>query len=107
LTRHFVRGYFDGDGTVYVNRRSQKGAFGLIAPLAFTRRCRDWFHTQGVGVRGRKVVRHARVPRLASISYSRAADLRRGLTLLYDDATYFLNRKRRLFGVIVAALPTI
>ena len=82
LTRHYMRGYFDGDGTA-------PGYFGVVGRLEFIAAYQDVL-VRECGV-SRNVMTIA--SRYARIHYGGRLQIRRIFGFLYDGATVFLERK--------------
>lgn len=92
LIRHFIRGYFDGDGTVYVTKTGYLQA-GFISTLEFCKDC----------------LRHLNLSREYNIHKEQRSDknvyyftitgdrVEELYNYLYKDATIFLDRKKEKF----------
>jgi hypothetical protein len=91
LERHFIRGYFDGDGWITVNRNGL--AFGIVGRPTFLRRIQKAL-IESCGLRETKLQFDKRHQGdTASLIYGGNVQCRRIYGYLYDGATVFLKRK--------------
>ncbi len=106
LRRHFIRGYFDGDGSVSVSyyRGADKAGHWtacILGTTSFVQRCGEVIMEEGdlsqIDIRP-----HSSTPGMDYLQYRRVADLTRLRDYLYQDATVWLERKRETFD----KLPT-
>jgi hypothetical protein len=101
--RHFWRGFFDGDGSIY---KQAAGDFGLS--LAGSDRIIhqfvDFAHSfvQDVAL---NVYPHSGCKLLQYCIVGGTYCVRRVADLLYDDASIFLDRKMEIYRALVAAVP--
>ena len=93
LDRHFIRGYFDGDGSYTVGNRT----FDLTGRAGFLNKVIDRFENLGLN---RLKIYQRHPERNNDISYIRYGGKLVSRTLynyLYDEAYYFLARKKLKF----------
>lgn len=94
LVRHFVRGYFDGDGSIAPTKKIYT-VMTLTGTEHILNYCRDQFILAGAGCRG-KVRKDKNINAFRWKSES-APDLKIIYGYLYDGATIFLERKKEIF----------
>jgi hypothetical protein len=92
LIHHFVRGFFDGDGTVYRNK-SGGLEFGFVGSMAFMQHLSEVLSVL-VRLPPPKIGKNRK---LAAIRWSGNRRGERFKTWLYQDATIWLKRKREVF----------
>ncbi len=102
LVRHFVRGYFDGDGGVTVTNphdRTPGAAISIVGTRAFLTAMQDWFVTHDIESK-LYVMKHTTV--VLSLHVSRVASVHRFHEVVYQNASIWLPRKRqRLLDALV------
>ena len=97
LINHFMRGYFDGDGCIYISEKHNKASFDIIGTEKFCESYRLKLNEKitkkekrKFGVAGKNVIfRESEKKRTKEIE-----------KFLYCDATVFLERKREKFKQI-------
>lgn len=93
---HFVRGYFDGDGSVFVDSQSGRLKSNFAGSCAFVTLLRDRLAAVA-GLSDRmKVNPKPNSPRTASLTYAFSDTCKLG-GFMYSNATVCLERKRRRF----------
>lgn len=113
LIHHFIRGYFDGDGCVWVGKRYpftfNDGELGrkrtrIIHNMKFTFVGLDSFIEsmktkliEYVGFNDVKINYNKRKERSASLEYSGRNNIIKLYNYMYKDATVFLKRKEEIF----------
>jgi len=103
LLRHYLRGYFDGDGWFSVScsgyvrksdgQRSLALSWGIIGTDSFCADAQD-FLVRGVGVRRVGLHSHWATAGMSTLTYGGNVQVSRIYWLLYDDARVWLPRKR-------------
>lgn len=95
LRRHFIRGYFDGDGSinVYHGRNGDIWQWALLSSAAFSRRCGEVL-VEEAGVDQIDLKPHPTATGMAYLSHRRIANVNRLRDYLYEGATVWLDRKR-------------
>lgn len=108
LMKHFIRGFFDGDGCVTYSKRDN-----IVNPtFSFTSANSEFlkelktFLTDEIGTsQAISVVPSGkqgdRVKRSYQLSYGRKADVMNFYNYIYDDATIFLERKKNKFDSLL------
>lgn len=100
LIKHFIRGYFDGDGTVFMSNEKH-WRYGRIFPVIHFRFCGTFEFLSEVqkilNMNGRLV--HSRLSKNNNyeLLYKRRKRARQFMHYLYDDATIYLDRKFQVF----------
>lgn len=102
LLKHFVRGYFDGDGSIYYSIDKKWGAkrfaFAIVGNLSFIDKLQD-FIVVNTGLNKTKLgKRHkSRNNNIAHLEYGGTNSVMKFYTWLYKDATIFFKRKYEKF----------
>ena len=91
LLHHFVRGFFDGDGTVYRNKEVL--VFGFVGSISFIAHLREVL----IAMAGLTATKIGRNGKLSLIRWSGNRLSNRFKDWLYEDATVWLERKRHVF----------
>lgn len=104
--RHYLRGYFDGDGSWHV--RLPEGLapvlrWEIIGNESFCLGAQRYL-VETVGLRTTKLERPKNAPRIRRLTYSGRNQASRIYHLMYDDATVYLPRKRDRVRPFVLAL---
>lgn len=88
LIKHFIRGYFDGDGTTYVsNKRLRIKFFGTLDMMENI-------------YKELNIIQHKiqQEKKMYYFSIQKISELQQVFNYLYDDATIFLNRKHNIIS---------
>ena len=97
LQRHFIRGYFDGDGSVYLYQvkgcEKPKISISIIGTLNFLTAIQDIFIKE-IGVRKVKIYDSRGDIFEYKKSWNEALKV---LHFLYDDSNLYLSRKKKIF----------
>jgi hypothetical protein len=108
--RHFIRGYFDGDGSVYINNRSGFKMDGTEVPESKIRlhfsicgnentmlKFQEYFKSVGVSVNySYDMAKNVSYP-FCVIRTSKTSELEKIYKLFYSNSNYFLTRKKKVF----------
>ena len=103
LLRHFLRGYFDGDGCIYV---SYKGAFHksfgicLVSNPGFLTSCGIWI-SKACNIPPRDLLKAGNSFKAKELRYRRQSDVQSILRLMYRDSCIGLERKIKLAEALV------
>ena len=93
LKRHFIRGYFDGDGTVYMNSKSNSLRFGFYGTKELLSDIQNYLSIKiGLSVN----LLYEKIG-CWLLSYSKKEDINKFYDYIYIDSDLFLNRKRNKF----------
>jgi intein/homing endonuclease len=101
LKRHFVRGYFDGDGSVCrkISNNGARASFSITSNLFFSEALQNYLINE-VGFTRTKILQQESKDKknmLGTIRYSGGKNVEKFYHLLYDDSSYFLPRKKIKF----------
>ena len=99
LLRHFIRGYFDGDGCISSNKVRDRLNYKmqLLGTAAFLEGVMQYLATEGI--KPVKLGKHSNIRR---IYYGGNANISALYDILYRDATVWLDRKRKIFQSCLA-----
>lgn len=95
LLRHFIRGYFDGDGTVYKVTKNQNIKFGFYGTYDFITNMKNTL-TQEIELNSVKVIKQ-KESNVSFITYSSKNNIIDFYNYIYRDSTIYLKRKRKIF----------
>ncbi len=101
LFRHYIRGLFDGNGTVYFTKtKSGKEIlrFGLYGTHKIVMQFQDWL-VQQIGLTPLKVFDK---PTVSFVTYQRKNDIQNFCNLIYDNSTIYLKRKKEKFDCFLS-----
>ena len=94
LIRHFIRGFFDGDGSAVLTRRTGAVKFNIVEKGGFIiTGIRDFFRQSGLTSTANIVFGN----NIHSYSVGQKEGLYKIYDLMYKDATVFLSRKKDRF----------
>lgn len=93
LVRHFIRGYFDGDGTVFINSKNNSLRVGFYGTNKLLLDIQERLY-QELETSVNKIYEKVGCYLL---SYARKSDIIKIYHYFYDDADIFLERKKRIF----------
>lgn len=85
----FIRGYFDGDGTIYFSKEG-KPYWGIVATKAFLEKVQEIIMDE-VGLSKTKIRKKGKMYELRYIGSNNVKAIREWL---YKDATVYMNRKK-------------
>ena len=92
LTRHFIRGYFDGDGCLYLYKKRNRATFSLVGTKSFLASVHKLFKNIGVS----KSSMYER-NRIWSLSTTRNKNIELIYNYLYLDTDLYMSRKKQKF----------
>lgn len=99
LIRHFIRGYFDGDGSIWVSEykgKYKKWGFTILGNEDFCKKCKSIIFNQcGVSLFERK---HQTTDGIIYIYSTNVIDINKIKNFLYNNAKIFLSRKLEKFN---------
>lgn len=102
---HFIRGFFDGDGCITVNKRSYKGkkitSENFRLKLAFTSTDKNFLETLISYLPITNVYKKSKLRTLLVHTYwiERTNDIKNVYNYLYKNANYFFQRKYNKFNM--------
>lgn len=97
LVNHWIRGYFDGDGSVFIRRsRPRQKRISITGTLRVLKFIQDKLGGLGYihDIRPRAQVHRFQI--------GKREDIKRFADYIYGDATVFLERKRKIFDLILS-----
>jgi DNA-binding CsgD family transcriptional regulator len=101
LYNHFVRGYFDGDGSISdVNRAKFKSFIDILGTTSFISTLAD-IVSKLCNVRT-KIIAHPRSLGIERVNVRGNNQVKRVVSWLYQDATVFLSRKKQRADAILS-----
>lgn len=95
LLRHFIRGYFDGDGTVYINNKTKRLVFGFYGQHDFLENIKQVL-IEDININKNKITDKETV---SLIYFSKYIDVISFYNYIYKEATIFLTRKKQIFDL--------
>lgn len=112
LFRHFLRGFFDGDGTIYSRKQTdakRKRALCAIGWICMNRQFLEQLHSKVYKLCGVMMPIHEKITKFGSVVYETKTEaINNNLKLIhfmYDDATVFLQRKKERADDFLKKLP--
>lgn len=100
LVRHFVRGYFDGDGWVSMNEKHMSFEVGFIGTYEMMEYIRDYLQSQGVSLTTIEKNKKYGSSNTYTIRYGSLLDNEKIFNLFYYHCNIFLKRKFEKFDKI-------
>lgn len=107
LIRHFIRGFFDGDGCINIKKEIYKGkrvtTMNYSKRIAFTSTSKDFLDTLFSFLPITKVYKREKLRTLLVYTYwiERQSDVENVKNYLYRECEYFLSRKREKFNMTI------
>lgn len=99
LYRHFIRGYFDGDGSLYVYEKLNKLSVSILGTEDFLSTLQEIF-MQELGLTKVKIYKHKNIT-----EYKKSRkDAQKILDYLYQDCTIYLDRKFNKYAHLTQSL---
>lgn len=92
LFRHYIRGIFDGDGTVYYSNKHLH--FGFYGTHKLVTQVQDWLIEQ-INLTRHKITDKETV---SFTTYQKRKDIENFYNLIYTDASFYLKRKKEKFN---------
>lgn len=101
LIRHFIRGYFDGDGSVYIQKNVLN--ISILGTIDLLNKMQEIFITKLNFNKTELDERHPeRKTNIRSLRYGGNVIMNRFYHYIYDDSKIFLKRKRSKFESILS-----
>lgn len=92
LYHHYIRGIFDGDGTVYINGHNHL-RFGFYGTYKLVSQVEQYLISQ-INISNNKIIDKGTV---SFVTFGKKEDTLNFYDLMYHDATLYLNRKKEKF----------
>ncbi len=104
---HFIRGYFDGDGSIYFSKSTTTNKYGtkysynnlrcqIIADESFANAIRNLFASLGIS----STLAKSKSDHMKYVTISGGKNLRLLHAYLYNNANIFLTRKKEIFDQV-------
>lgn len=92
--KHFIRGFFDGDGTVFISRNYI--TVGFTSNENFLKNLTEFIHNE-LGLDIKNIYKESNTEKAYRLYYSRINEVDKIYNYLYNDATIYLERKKNKF----------
>ncbi|MBS7358590.1 MAG: LAGLIDADG family homing endonuclease [Bacteroidales bacterium] len=93
FTHHFIRGYFDGDGSVYGHYAKISGSLDFLSAIE------GILKEKNIESSSLKTYKDKRKDKSFTLSFTRSKEYHKLYEYLYHDANVYLERKKNLFVV--------
>lgn len=97
LIHHFVRGYFDGDGSIWKCKNSEKWGVGFLSTDYFNARLFAYLMLNGFSAGEMSFDPHDTTPGMNYLNFHSYEAMHKIKDFMYKDATVFLDRKKIKF----------
>lgn len=103
LLRHFIRGYFDGDGCLSIYTQTVKQwtinrqEWSLTGTKSLITEIKNILNKQTTVSKSVKLKSYTRTTKVVSLRYGKKSDINELYHYLYDNATIYLNSKYQKF----------
>lgn len=94
LYRDFIRGYFDGDGCIYINKKTNRATFTIAGNYDMVKSIQKIL-IQELHLKNNKISKQKTI---YQFSYSAYKDIIKIYEYLYKDAQLYMNRKYNKFN---------
>jgi len=101
LIRHFVRGYFDGDGSISKGIRKGNEAITITSNVFFIEDLQDLFANKMGFNKTKLYFRFPDNKKIATLIICGGIQVKRFYNFIYKDATLLLERKKKVFEEIM------
>ena len=95
LIRHFIRGYFDGDGSISININKRMTCLGFVGTADVLNNIQQIF-IQNLDVSYHKIYRKSN-QKAFILNYSKHSDIEKIYNFLYHNCNIYLDRKLQIF----------
>ncbi|RHP46917.1 helix-turn-helix domain-containing protein [Clostridium sp. AF32-12BH] len=93
LFKHYIRGIFDGDGTVFIRKRTQSLAFGFYGTHKLLEQIQEYLFAEA-NITKNSIYDKSTV---SFIINSKKQDIINFYKFIYSDASIYLERKKQVF----------
>ena len=94
LYRHYIRGIFDGDGTVFLRNKNNL-SFGFYGTHTLVSQTKEWL-VEEIGVNN-NLVHDQKDAMVSFVTFSKRNDIINFYKLMYTDSSFYLKRKKDKF----------
>lgn len=95
LQRHFIRGYFDGDGCIYFQIDKPKKIVNFLGTLDFLEKIKSLLTDNEIN----GIIRKRTNCKIFELSYGKYDDILKIQKLFYENSYYYLERKKKKFDI--------
>lgn len=96
LLRHFIRGVFDGDGSISLNENKSGGKFNICGTFGLMEKLQKYL-IENLELSETKLVQHIKSKMNYNLAYHGVKQIRKIYDWFYQDSTVFLERKKEIF----------
>lgn len=93
LYTHYIRGIFDGDGTVYIRSKTNQLVFGFYGTHKLVSQVKQYLIEQ-IGIRDNSIYDKDTV---SFVTFTRKQDVINFYNLIYSNSHFYLDRKKEVF----------
>ena len=93
LYTHYIRGIFDGDGTVYIRSKTNQLVFGFYGTHELVSQVKQYLIEQ-IGIRDNSIYDKDTV---SFVTFTRKQDVINFYNLIYSNSHFYLDRKKEVF----------
>ena len=99
LIRHFIRGYFDGDGCIHIDVSKKNASFSILGTKDFLTKLKKHLmeNIPNLTQSGHKIKKDSSTSKAYSFSFSKLEDLSLLYNYLYNGCNIYLDRKLQKF----------
>jgi len=100
LINHFIRGYFDGDGSIRMYKQSRSdttsasielsGGYNFLFEM-------NIFLSKYANIKNTKIHKHNLTDKIFRLRYHSKQDIIKFYNFLYTEANIYINRKKKIF----------
>jgi hypothetical protein len=106
LMRHFIRGYFDGDGCITCSKNKKSSiSFSLVSNFTFLKGMQD-FLIDEIGLSETKIIA-TKSNEIGVLVYSGSKNAEKFYDFLYKESFLFLNRKYEKFSFLLEEINNL
>jgi DNA-binding transcriptional regulator WhiA len=95
LMPHLIRGFFDGDGTVYLTKKDEKLHFGFYGTYDFVTEIKEYL-IKKININN-NIITKQRTANVSFVTFAKLKDIKAFYNYIYKDANIYLIRKRNIF----------
>lgn len=98
LMRHLIRGYFDGDGSVFLNKTKTRPRVSFYGTHEFVKAIGEFLEEEyNIKL---KVITDQKEGKVSFINYTSIEDIDKLYKIFYNESTIFLKRKKDIFDSV-------
>ena len=100
LVKHFIRGYFDGDGCIHINLEKKNIIFSMLGTYEFLSQVETVLR-KNLNLNEKNIRKDSRQSKAFVLSYGSVTEIERIYRFLYGDSNIFLERKIEKFNTLL------